>query len=154
MTRHARLLSIVLLTLALAACANPSRIPSKEDAQAALDEAQRRARQGVESLCSWEGVPRARCEDEFAEAGGVSAVPDEPPVITAQCAFPADEDNSAYRVLLLEGTDGTGVNYKTGVVVQDAGSHGFVPQNPVFWSGVGFTQARDTGASDFACSNG
>lgn len=151
--RHlVRLVAALLFAVALAACGgNPARIPSERDAQAVLDEAQRRAREGVESLCSWEGVSPGRCEDEFAERGGQPAVPDTPPVVTAQCGFPADEDNAAYRVLLLTGEDGKGVKYKTGFVVTDAGSYGFVPQSPVYWSGVGFSQSNDTGAPEFAC---
>ena len=146
-----RLLPVLLLAAVLVACGNPARIPSEDDAQAVLDEAQRRAREGADSLCTWEGVSPGRCEDEFAERGGLAAVPDEPPVTTSGCGFPADDDNAAYRVLLLEGEDGKGVRYKTGFVVRDAGSHGFVPQSPVYWSGVGFSQSRDTGAPPFAC---
>lgn len=151
MHSHLRLLVAVSLSLAIAACGNPARIPSEDDAQAVLDDAQRRARQGVDSLCSWEGVPRTRCEDEFSEVGGVRGVPEKPPVVIASCPFAADEDNAAYRVLLLEGTDGKGTSYKTGFVVRDAGSYGFVPNSPVYWSNVGFTQSENTGAPAFRC---
>lgn len=151
MQRLGQLVAALLFAIGVAACGgNPARIPAEHDAQAVLDEAHRRAGQGMQSLCEWEGVSPSRCEDEFTEAGGVGAVPDEPPVVRSQCGFPADEDNAAYRVLLLEGEDGNGARYKTGFVVMDAGSHGFVPQSPVYWSGVGFSQSDDTGGG-FAC---
>lgn len=145
-------IAVLVGFVALVGCQNnPAQVPTEEQARAVLEEAFRRSQDGQAALCDWEDTSRLRCEDEFAEAGGPPAVPTEPPTIEDSCGFPADADNAAYRVMLLTGRDGRGQRYQTDVVVRDGGSYGFVPDSPVFWSGVGFAQGDTTGGGNFSC---
>jgi hypothetical protein len=118
-----------------------SVVPSREQAEEALDEAVRLAQDGdFEALCEQAAAAPEQCRGFFpAEAG---YVPDGPPEV--RCHLPRDAQDhngqltAAGRILVLEGRDAVGNRYRSEMLAQYAPDHDEVRLLiPVWWIDLG-----------------
>ena len=144
MSQNRLVLFMMLLMGVLMGCGlSPDAAPppdtiTVEDAQALLHEAVDYAQAGdVEALCGMGGSVSI-CERALEDAGGLDAVPQSAPTVVDSHIFPAVENSTGGRVLVLEGQDGLGRPYRTDFLVFYIGDgEELAVFMPVYWSGIG-----------------
>ncbi len=133
----------VTFALAIGCTSGGSQQPGgidEAEARALLFQAEEfAAAQDIEGLCGMGGSVLL-CQSFWREAGEWEAVPAEDPEIMDSYALESTAlsvgQRTGGRILVVTGVDGLGRPFKTDFLVFDAGSHGLVPYNPIYWSGV------------------
>jgi hypothetical protein len=135
----------------LSSCALPDPTPppppTEDEAIAFLNELTALALAGnLEAMCDFAGD--GNCEDFVDEAGGLVAVPEDPPVVAGTRLIPSQRQGEGWsvggRVLVLCGTDGRQRPYRTEMLVSRNLGETYAI-NAVYWSGSNLAVSNDTG---------
>ncbi len=123
---------------------------SVEEAEIILERAISYAEEhDLEGLCGM-GGSSSICNIHWRSAGEWEGLPIEPPEIVDTYLLPTVDhgggsQSTGGRILVLEGIDGLGNDYRTEFLVFCAGSHGLVPYSPIYWSGIGMKSGDSDG---------
>jgi hypothetical protein len=132
----------LLTILVLAGCSpeyRPTAAPTVAETRAFITEVVRLAQAGeFEQLCEMGG---GNCEDILATAGADN-VPADPPVVARIYEVPSvrHADGSwsqGGQMVEMCGTDGSGIDYQTQMLVFRDPHEGIIAIEPIYWSGIG-----------------
>jgi len=151
-SRWARACAVVTIAV-LAGCSpeyRPTAAPTVAETRAFIAEMVRLAQAGqFEQLCDMGG---GNCEDILANAGADN-VPADPPTVARIYEVPSvrHADGSwsqGGQMVEMCGTDGSGADYKSQMIVFRDPHDGIIAIEPIYWSGLGIIAGAEPPVAD------
>ncbi len=143
------------LTVISSACGPDWRKPetiSLEEAIYVLDQSFESVRQrNLDALCELGGSVLS-CERRWHNSGEWDSAPSSYPNLISSMILPDIEMSNGTtsrggRLLVLEGIDGYGDQYRSEILIFDEGGDNLVALNPVFWINTRIARSNDDGSS-------